>query len=49
MTDVETPVDVRVPAHKLQAFKAHLETQQIEYSVMIEDLQVYETELFELI
>ena len=38
--DVATPVDIRVPLHSLQSFKAFLETQDLEYSVMIEDLQV---------
>lgn len=40
VTDVATPVDVRVPFHSLQSVKIHLETQDIEYSIMIEDLQV---------
>ncbi|XP_053174885.1 carboxypeptidase A1-like [Scomber japonicus] len=38
--DVATPVDIRVPLHSLQSFKAFLETQDLEYSVMIEDLQM---------
>ncbi|TDH09852.1 hypothetical protein EPR50_G00091610 [Perca flavescens] len=40
VTDVSTPVDVRVPFHSLQSVKIHLESQDIEYSIMIEDLQV---------
>ncbi|XP_042352584.1 carboxypeptidase A5 [Plectropomus leopardus] len=39
VTDVATPVDVRVPVHSLQSVKIHLESQDIEYSIMIEDLQ----------
>ncbi|CAK6954572.1 Hypothetical predicted protein [Scomber scombrus] len=38
--DVATPVDIRVPLHSLQSFKVFLETQDIEYSVTIEDLQM---------
>ncbi|XP_056137551.1 carboxypeptidase A5 [Lampris incognitus] len=37
--DVATSVDVRVPFHSLQAVKAYLETQDIQYAVMIKDLQ----------
>lgn len=40
VTDVATPVDVRVPFHNLQSVKIHLESHEIEYSIMIEDLQV---------
>ncbi|KAM9352312.1 carboxypeptidase A5 [Symphorus nematophorus] len=40
VTDVVTPVDVRVPIHSLQSVKIYLETQDIEYSIMIKDLQV---------
>ncbi|XP_051808606.1 carboxypeptidase A5 isoform X3 [Acanthochromis polyacanthus] len=40
VTHVTTPVDVRVPFHSLQSVKIYLETQDIEYSIMIEDLQV---------
>ncbi|TDH09853.1 hypothetical protein EPR50_G00091620 [Perca flavescens] len=40
VTDVSTPVDVRVPFHSLQSVKIHLESRDIEYSIMIEDLQV---------
>uniref|UniRef100_A0A3B4ZET8 Carboxypeptidase A1 n=1 Tax=Stegastes partitus TaxID=144197 RepID=A0A3B4ZET8_9TELE len=40
VTGVATPVDVRVPIHRLQSVKIYLETQDIEYSIMIEDLQV---------
>lgn len=34
------PVDVRIPVHSLQAVKVFLESHGIEYSVLIEDLQV---------
>ncbi|NXL87147.1 CBPA2 Carboxypeptidase, partial [Alectura lathami] len=34
------PVDVRIPASSLQAVKVFLESQAIEYSILIEDLQV---------
>uniref|UniRef100_A0A669QAT9 Carboxypeptidase A2 n=2 Tax=Phasianus colchicus TaxID=9054 RepID=A0A669QAT9_PHACC len=34
------PVDVRIPAHSLQAVKVFLESHGIEYSILIEDLQV---------
>ncbi|XP_022601918.1 carboxypeptidase A1 [Seriola dumerili] len=40
VTEAATPVDVRVPFHSLQSTKIYLETQEIEYSIMIEDLQV---------
>lgn len=40
VTDAVTPVDIRVPFHSLQTVKIYLETQGIEYSTMIEDLQV---------
>ncbi|KAG7214420.1 hypothetical protein INR49_006377 [Caranx melampygus] len=40
VTDVSTPVDVRVPSHTLESTKVYLETQELEYSIMIEDLQV---------
>ncbi|KAF1386431.1 hypothetical protein PFLUV_G00094770 [Perca fluviatilis] len=40
VTDVSSPVDVRVPFHSLQSVKIHLESQDIEYSIMIGDLQV---------
>ncbi|XP_034390805.1 carboxypeptidase A1-like [Cyclopterus lumpus] len=39
VTDVETPVDVRVPFHSLQSFKSHLESLNMDYRIMIEDLQ----------
>ncbi|XP_071387061.1 carboxypeptidase A5 [Centroberyx affinis] len=39
-TDVATPVDVRVPFYSLQAVKVFLEAQELEYSIMIKDLQV---------
>ncbi|XP_029009943.1 carboxypeptidase A1-like [Betta splendens] len=38
-TDVSLPVDVRVPFHSLQAVKVYLETQSIQYHIMIKDLQ----------
>lgn len=41
VTDVATPVDIRVPFHSLQSVKIYLESQNIEYSIMIEDLQVW--------
>ncbi|XDV52974.1 hypothetical protein PO909_021605, partial [Leuciscus waleckii] len=34
------PVDVRVPFHSLQAVRAFLAYNQIQYNVMIEDVQV---------
>ncbi|OXB58048.1 hypothetical protein ASZ78_007707 [Callipepla squamata] len=34
------PVDVRIPAHSLQAVKVFLESHGIKYSILIEDLQV---------
>ncbi|TNN31380.1 Carboxypeptidase A1 [Liparis tanakae] len=40
VTDVETPVDVRVPFHSLQSFKIHLESLDMDYQIMIHDLQV---------
>ncbi|XP_067446725.1 carboxypeptidase A1-like [Thunnus thynnus] len=40
VTDLAIPVDVRVPFHSLQSVKVFLETQDIEYSIMIEDLQM---------
>lgn len=40
MTDTTAPVDVRVPLHNLESVKTFLEGQDIEYSIMIEDLQV---------
>uniref|UniRef100_A0A8C5PDW6 Carboxypeptidase A2 n=1 Tax=Leptobrachium leishanense TaxID=445787 RepID=A0A8C5PDW6_9ANUR len=36
---VDIPVDVRVPFHSLQSVKIYLEFHDIEYSIMIEDLQ----------
>ncbi|XP_041794790.1 carboxypeptidase A1-like [Chelmon rostratus] len=39
VTDVASPVDVRVPFHSLQSVKIYLETRDIEYSIMIKDLQ----------
>ncbi|CAH2275468.1 carboxypeptidase A2 [Pelobates cultripes] len=36
---VDIPVDVRVPFHSLQSVKSYLESQNIEYSIMIDDLQ----------
>ncbi|XP_070827889.1 carboxypeptidase A5 [Chaetodon trifascialis] len=40
VTDVASPVDVRVPFHSLQSVKIYLETQDIDYSIMVKDLQV---------
>ncbi|XP_034443608.1 carboxypeptidase A5 [Hippoglossus hippoglossus] len=37
--DVDTPVHIRVPFHGLQSTKMYLESQGIDYSIMIEDLQ----------
>lgn len=34
------PVDVRIPAASVQSVKAFLDSQGIEYSILIEDLQV---------
>lgn len=39
-TNPSNPVDIRVPFHSLQAVKAYLETQDLQYSIMIKDLQV---------
>ncbi|XP_074533760.1 carboxypeptidase A5 [Halichoeres trimaculatus] len=39
VTDVETPVDIRVPFESLQTVKIYLESQDINYSIMIKDLQ----------
>ncbi|XP_012719081.1 carboxypeptidase A5 [Fundulus heteroclitus] len=39
VTGVSFPVDVRVPPHTLQSFKSYLESHDLEYSVMIEDIQ----------
>ncbi|XP_010764315.1 carboxypeptidase A1-like [Notothenia coriiceps] len=39
VTDVKTPVDVRVPHHNLQSVKTHLDSNAINYSIMIGDLQ----------
>ncbi|KAK5866882.1 hypothetical protein PBY51_011421 [Eleginops maclovinus] len=39
VTDVAIPVDVRVPFHSLQSVKIHLESNDIDYSIMIADLQ----------
>ncbi|KAM7415159.1 hypothetical protein PAMA_019808 [Pampus argenteus] len=40
VSDLATPVDVRVPVHTLNSVKTYLKSQDIDYSVMIEDLQV---------
>ncbi len=40
VTKVDMPVDIRVPPLSLQFVKTFLESNGIEYSVMIEDLQV---------
>ncbi|CAJ1056102.1 carboxypeptidase A1-like isoform X1 [Xyrichtys novacula] len=39
VSDVDTPVDIRVPFESLQSVKIYLETQEIKYSIMIKDLQ----------
>ncbi|KAF7225454.1 carboxypeptidase A1 [Nothobranchius furzeri] len=39
VTDVFSPVDVRVPVHTLQSLKSHLENLDIKFSTMIENLQ----------
>ncbi|XP_073327544.1 carboxypeptidase A1-like [Pagrus major] len=39
VTDVASPVDVRVPFHSLQSVKMYLETKDIEYGIIIKDLQ----------
>ncbi|XP_061578429.1 carboxypeptidase A1-like [Cololabis saira] len=39
VTDIYSPVDVRVPFQSLQFVKSYLESQNIRYSTMIEDLQ----------
>ncbi|XP_054633588.1 carboxypeptidase A5 [Dunckerocampus dactyliophorus] len=39
VTDVNTYADVRVPLHSLEAVKLFLESNGIDYSIMIEDLQ----------
>ncbi|XP_068458726.1 carboxypeptidase A5 [Clinocottus analis] len=39
VTDVETAVDVRVPFHSLQSVKIHLESLDMDYQIMIQDLQ----------
>ncbi|XP_075327207.1 carboxypeptidase A1-like [Odontesthes bonariensis] len=39
VTDVSSPVDVRVPSHTLQSVKSHLESLEMEYSIIVEDLQ----------
>ncbi|MED6266064.1 hypothetical protein CHARACLAT_031832, partial [Characodon lateralis] len=39
VTGVSFPVDVRVPPHTLQFFKSYLESHDLEYSTMIEDIQ----------
>ncbi|KAM3610168.1 uncharacterized protein V6R79_026389 [Siganus canaliculatus] len=40
VTRVDAPVDIRVPVDSLQTVKVHLESHSIQYSIMIEDLQV---------
>ncbi|XP_057878821.1 carboxypeptidase A1-like [Melospiza georgiana] len=35
------PVDIRVPFRSLQAVKVHLEASGVSYSIMIEDVQIY--------
>ncbi|XP_028286450.1 carboxypeptidase A1-like isoform X2 [Parambassis ranga] len=39
VSNVNTPVDVRVPVHSLPSVKRYLKTQNIKYSIMIKDLQ----------
>ncbi|XP_028286172.1 carboxypeptidase A1-like isoform X2 [Parambassis ranga] len=39
VSDVNTPVDVRVSVHSLPSVKMYLKTQNIKYSIMIKDLQ----------
>ncbi|XP_017292307.1 carboxypeptidase A5 [Kryptolebias marmoratus] len=39
VTNIFSPVDVRVPSHTLQSFKSYLENLNIEYATMIENLQ----------
>ncbi|KAM8861207.1 carboxypeptidase A1-like [Synchiropus picturatus] len=39
VTDLETPVDIRVPRNSLESVKSLLESQELQYSIMIEDLQ----------
>lgn len=44
MRDVGSPVDIRVPGHKLKIVKRYLKTYDIQFSTMIKDLQVaYDT------
>ncbi|XP_046890756.1 carboxypeptidase A1-like [Hypomesus transpacificus] len=38
-TDVATPVDIRVPFHSLKSVKAYLEARDVQYTIMIKDLQ----------
>ncbi|TNN00261.1 hypothetical protein fugu_011507 [Takifugu bimaculatus] len=40
VTEVGIPVDIRVPAQHLPVVKVHLQSQDIQHSTMIEDLQV---------
>lgn len=40
VTDVAYPVDIRVPFDSLMVLKAHLMSQDIDYTIMIDDLQV---------
>ncbi|XP_041651729.1 carboxypeptidase A1-like [Cheilinus undulatus] len=40
VTNVANPVDIRVPFESLQSVKMYLESQDIDYSIMINDLQV---------
>lgn len=39
VTDVHTPVDIRVPAHSLKSVKMYLENHDIVYTILIDDLQ----------
>ncbi|XP_046889914.1 carboxypeptidase A1-like [Hypomesus transpacificus] len=38
-TDVATPMDIRVPFHSLMSVKAYLEARDVQYTIMIKDLQ----------
>lgn len=40
VTGVSHPVDIRVPPHTLESFKSYLDSLDLEYSTMIEDVQV---------
>lgn len=40
VTGVSHPVDIRVPSHTLESFKSYLDSLDLDYSTMIEDVQV---------